>query len=422
MLAIMTRFTGRVPTINFDESSSVPLAFIGELTDEFSPSHITHCFRQAVIFNHVLDCQTLYANHLVFVDDARREFVLVVSSSVRDTSMHTSYFETGLVSVLGTLLFLRVSALGLCQAFFILCIVAGIAYGLTSRENDHRRETQIQPNMRIGDRKRFHLLLNQQGDKIAVCAIFGDRDRAWIASFGQIAMEGDCQRLAHLGKGKLLILPLEGVRGIGGRLSMVLVLESRILSSPLEEVDEGLLQVPEGLLKGYTGYLCQPGIDVLEIRQHASESMVVELLAMLLVGRRFGRQSPIVHEAATPERLREDALLFVGWVESELVGPLRLTHWLLAFLLFSIALDGLDWWNKHLVSLLWAKYRLVVAMRGAISVASRSCFHAHSIAEKRNDDKGKVLVGVSGAPAPGSKQRLASLPMPQMRVYVIKLG
>src|SRR6266550_3426797 len=66
MLAVMTRFTGRIPTINLDEGSSIPLGFVLQLADELTPSHITDGFRQTVILDHVLDGQTLHTNHLVF--------------------------------------------------------------------------------------------------------------------------------------------------------------------------------------------------------------------------------------------------------------------------------------------------------------------------------------------------------------------
>src|SRR2546421_8029724 len=73
MLAIMTGFTRWIPTVNFDEGSSIPCGFILQLADELAPSHITDGFCQTVILDHVLDGQTLHADHLVFVDDACRK-------------------------------------------------------------------------------------------------------------------------------------------------------------------------------------------------------------------------------------------------------------------------------------------------------------------------------------------------------------
>jgi hypothetical protein len=63
----MARFASRIPTINFDEGSSIPPRFVFQLTDELTPSDITDRFGKAVVLDHVLDCQTLHAHHLGFV-------------------------------------------------------------------------------------------------------------------------------------------------------------------------------------------------------------------------------------------------------------------------------------------------------------------------------------------------------------------
>src|SRR5579859_439802 len=44
MFAVMTGFTGGIPAINFDEGSSIPLAFVFQLADKLTPSHITDSF------------------------------------------------------------------------------------------------------------------------------------------------------------------------------------------------------------------------------------------------------------------------------------------------------------------------------------------------------------------------------------------
>ena len=51
MLAVMTGFRRWIPTINFDEGSSIPLALILQLADKLAPSHITDRFGEAVIFD-----------------------------------------------------------------------------------------------------------------------------------------------------------------------------------------------------------------------------------------------------------------------------------------------------------------------------------------------------------------------------------
>ena len=116
MLAVIARFTRWIPTIDFDEGSSVPLALVFQLADKLTPSDITDSFGQTVVFDHVLDGQTLHADHLVFVDDACREFVLVVSPTVIDTGMNTGDLTTCFLPVLGTFFLFRMPTSGLLPA------------------------------------------------------------------------------------------------------------------------------------------------------------------------------------------------------------------------------------------------------------------------------------------------------------------
>src|SRR5690242_10993862 len=168
MLAVMTRFARWIPTIDFDEGSSVPLRLVFQLANELTPSYITHGFCKTVILDHVLDCQTLYADHLVFANNASREFMLVVSSTVPYSSMHACYDPSCFLPVVSTFLFLGMPTLCFRQSFLIFCVVAGVAHSFTSRENHHRFETQVQPNLCIYGCKRFDLLFNEHGDKVAI--------------------------------------------------------------------------------------------------------------------------------------------------------------------------------------------------------------------------------------------------------------
>ncbi len=197
----MTGFRRGVPLINLNEGTPVPPGFIVQLADELTPAHITNGLRQRVVFHHVLDRQTLDAHHLVFVNDARAELVLVVSPTISDTSMNTSDFETGFGPVLAALLFPGKTPLGLRQVLLITGEVFGIANLLPCRERHHRLDAQVKPDRVENNGKGLDLLLDQDRDEVAVGAIFGDRDRTGLASFGQRAMPDNLQRGIHLGKG-----------------------------------------------------------------------------------------------------------------------------------------------------------------------------------------------------------------------------
>src|ERR1700676_2360619 len=111
MLAVRAGFRRGEEAVNLDQGSSVPLAFVFQLADELSPSDIADGFRKTVVLHHVLDCQTLHADHLVFANNASREFVLVVTTLVVDTGMHTRSFDPRFGSIFRSLHFLGMPTL-----------------------------------------------------------------------------------------------------------------------------------------------------------------------------------------------------------------------------------------------------------------------------------------------------------------------
>ncbi len=312
MFAIMTRFRGWKEAVNLDQGSSVPLRFVFELANELTPSHVMDRLGQTVVFDHILDGQTLHTDHLVFVYDACREFVLVVAPTVIDTSMNTGNLSACFLPVLGTLLFRGQTTLGFGQSLLILCVELRVSDCLTCREDHHRFEAQVQPNLRSGFWKRFDLLLKEQRDEIAIGTVLGYGDRARLASFGECSVKGDSKGFVHLGKGELTIFPGEGVGGIGCRLRVSSLFECGVLGPSLEEVLVGTVQVAKRLLDRHRGDIREPRVLFLQSRKHGREVVIGELLPMLEIGSFTGRKAPVVYKAATSERLRKNTLLFVG--------------------------------------------------------------------------------------------------------------
>ncbi len=334
MLTGTTHLTGRVPMVYLDHGTSVPLGFVFQLTDELTPTHITDRFCQAVVFDQVLDGQTLDANHLVFMYDACRELVLVVPSTVIDPSMDFGNLETGLVSVFRAFLFLGMPTLRFCQSFLILGKVARIADALTSRESHHGLDAQVKTDHFIDHWQGLDVLFDQDRDEVAVGTILGDSDRTGFAVFGQGPMPMDIQRLGHLGQSQCASFPLEGVSSIGSRLAMLFFLERGIVRTSLKEIDKGSIQMPQRLLKRNRGNVPKPGVLFLEIREHGRKIVRGQALSMLEIGRLAGLKSPIVDEAATSERLSQNDPLLISGIEPILVRPLRLlAHGLFAFLI-----------------------------------------------------------------------------------------
>src|SRR5712692_8816993 len=167
------------------------------------------------------------------------------------------------------------------------------------------------------------------------------------------------------------------------------------LGSALKEVLVGTVQVAKGLLNGHRGDITKPGIVLLQMRHQSGEGVIVELHAKLGISSLAGCESPIVDEAATPEHLREDTLLFVGRIEPILICPLLFAHCLLPFL--DTFLDenfqpSIDRWKQDLAAILGTEHNMIVAVIDHIIVTVNNCLHAQSIAEFSRSVKYHLLV------------------------------
>ncbi len=335
MLACATGLRrGREP-VNLDQGAPVPCCFVVQLSHELTPSDITDRLSKLRVFDHVLDSQALNANDLVFMDNACRELMLVISSSVIDPCMDFGNFQTGFVPVLGVLLFPGMASLYFCQLLLVLLQEAGIADAFTSGKRNHRLDAQVKPDHLWGELMRLHVFFYQDGDEVAVRTIFRDRDRTRLCPLWQRSMPTDIQGLMHFCQSQCRPIPLEGIGSIGSRLLITLFLERGIVGTTFKEVDKGAIQIAKCLLQWDRRDICKPRVCFLEIRQHGSKIVVVQALAMLEIGRLACRETPIVDKADTSKRLRKADFLLIGRIEPELVCPLSLlAHSLFAFLMF----------------------------------------------------------------------------------------
>src|SRR5262249_12908337 len=156
------------------------------------------------------DLQTLDADHLVLMNNAGRELVLIIPSAVPNLGMETGNLEPCLCSVLAALLFLGSSPLCLGQFLLIFAEVLWIAHKLTIRGDNHRLQAQVKPNLFGDNRKGLDILFNEDGHEVASGRIFGDSNGRWLTSLGQGTRPNDIQGSIHLSKCERVSIPLEG--------------------------------------------------------------------------------------------------------------------------------------------------------------------------------------------------------------------
>src|SRR5450759_4594255 len=130
MSTVKTAFGRGVPLVNLDNGTAIPCSFVLQLSDKFRPTDVTDSFRQTVVFDHVLDLQTLDTYDLVLTCGLSREFVLIVSSAICYLFMDASHLQTSFCTVLRTFFLFCVTALCFRQFLFILGEELGIAVGV----------------------------------------------------------------------------------------------------------------------------------------------------------------------------------------------------------------------------------------------------------------------------------------------------
>src|SRR6266568_3804697 len=321
MPTIETALRGGIPLINLDKGTSIPLSFVCELPHKLTPSHIRDGFRKCVVFDHILDVQTLDAYDLVLTYDLSRELVLIITPPIGYPGMDTSGLQLCLATVFPAFLLLSMSSLRLSKLHFILGKELGVAIGVTIRGDHHTLETQVKPDLLIHSRQMLDLFLYQHRHKVALSIIFGDGHGRGLTACGQRTRPVDIKGCVHLGKREVGSIPGKSVGSIGSRLHTVFLVEGGILGATFKEVPECGIQVPEGLLQRDAGHFSQPCslFLLLQFSQHDCQLIIVEAFAALKESIGTRSQCPVIGVATTPESTGKHVGLLISWIHSVLV-------------------------------------------------------------------------------------------------------
>ena len=88
---------------NPDDSTSIPLSLILQHIEELRPGHAGDGFREMSVAEHSLDVEVFDANRLVLTNQLRRLLLKEIVPLINDSLMDSSYLDTLLLVVPGTL-------------------------------------------------------------------------------------------------------------------------------------------------------------------------------------------------------------------------------------------------------------------------------------------------------------------------------
>src|SRR5579864_1411002 len=203
-----------VPLVDLDKGSAIPRCFVLKLTGELTPSHIADTLSEFRVFHHVLDGQVLDAYGLVLTDNASRELVLIIPSSVSNLGVCFRYLEPCFRPILTAFFLLTKPSLSLSQFLLIRASVARIAHVFPIGSDDHALQAKVKPHLLLHDRQVLDILFDQDGHEIASCGVLRDGHGGRLTAWRQWSAPHNVQGSIHLGKGQLFPVSLKGRSGI----------------------------------------------------------------------------------------------------------------------------------------------------------------------------------------------------------------
>ncbi len=322
MSTVKAAFGRGVELVNLDKGTPIPDRFVLQLPDELTPTHVTDGFCQAMVFEHVLDVQTLDTDRLVLTDQLCRELLLRITATITDTSVDPSHLEPSFGAVLTALLFLGETTLSTCQFLLILVEELRIAVGLSIGGDHHRLQAQVKPDLFVDHRPERDVLLDQDGHEVASGGILAHRHRRRLTSLGQGARPVDVQRSLHLGEGEGLPIPFEGRADVRSGLIAMPFLEGGILGAPFKEMAEGAVKMPERLLERNRRHVIQPAMIILlfEEGEAGRGFMIAQALLLFVVGISTQSQREIVDVTSTAKGVSKQSCLLRRRITSVLIG------------------------------------------------------------------------------------------------------
>lgn len=107
MPAVFASFRAGKPAVNFYQFPTVPLAFIGKLSGQFTPTSVRNSLCQFAVQDHIFDSQILNYYRLVFAHQLSCQLVQKIFASIGYLPVYFGCFQSRLVPVVASFLFPR---------------------------------------------------------------------------------------------------------------------------------------------------------------------------------------------------------------------------------------------------------------------------------------------------------------------------
>ncbi len=176
MPTISASFRARKPSVNFNQFSSIPLAFVSKLADKFAPTSVANMECQFMVLHHIFNRQVLNHDGLVFVHQLSSQLMQKIFSTVSYLGVDRGYLLPLFVLVVRPLLFTRQRFLDSSKLRAQPLKVPWISDFVSIAGSNQARDAHIQPDRLIGLGQWFNSLVYEQRNVKTSRRIQLDRD------------------------------------------------------------------------------------------------------------------------------------------------------------------------------------------------------------------------------------------------------
>lgn len=309
----MTFRTWKEP-INLTKMTTVPVAFVIQLTGKLRPASIPNGLGKAMVFQHPFNMQVLNNDKLVDFDKLAAQLMKKVLPLVGYLFVLSRNIQACFLPALATLLSSGQAPIQSGKAAFGLTEILGSGESLSIGRNRKILQAQVKADLTAFVGWLINLLLYQNRGEILTALGFRYGKVFHFAFNGAVQ---DDSNPTYLGDNNLSPFDPKPLRE-SASLFAVLLFESWKLSTLVEKVVVSSVQVPKSLLQGLGLSLTKPIVSSLLFKfgQSQSRIMIAQTLSSIGIIVDSLAQKVVINKTSCPKLLCELGPLLGIWINS----------------------------------------------------------------------------------------------------------
>lgn len=319
------------PSINGNQSTSIPLAFVLQLPPNLSPSRIGNMPCESGVLNHIFYFQVFDANHVEVSNQSGGQLVRLILALVPDFRMSLGDSQPLTFAALAAFLLSAQCALLLAKVTESAVVFLRILYFFSVAQRGKVSQAQVNPDYLIGDREDINL--NRGAERYVILAVgFSLESNHFRASgTGKGFSDFDSANLRELNSSFCPTITTNILEPKASRyVALFEFWESRLFASfySTKEIGKGPVLITKRLHQARRWGFGKPTIPsgFFEIRKATGYSYTGNSFFPSLVCLDSGFKRPVPNPPRTTKPVIEFANLCAIWVGANLIASLYSRH------------------------------------------------------------------------------------------------